>query len=190
MKKVFMILLSSLLLLSMAGIVCAAEPVVGEATGTLTLQNGLVLSDDTIVYYSAEESYTVVIPEFVRFGSVEAQKTVNAIVTAENVVLDDGKLLQVGVKSTHNWNMTKHTTVEGVEEANDEFVIPYSLTYDSVVINGADGVGPHYIMLVPTGTIEQTLELTFIMYGNAPATGTYKDSLEFTISLTDEEVTP
>ena len=82
MKKVLLILFSVALLLSMAGVATASaeETTPGSASGSLTLSK-VVTSEDVTVYYSAEETYTVIIPEFVRFGPVEAQKSVTTTLT-------------------------------------------------------------------------------------------------------------
>ena len=184
MKKVLLILFSVALLLSMAGVATAAEETQeGSASGEQLLSK-VTPQDSVTVYYSAEETYTVTIPEFVRFGGTEQKKTVATSVTASTVVLDSTQVLNLSVSSKHSWHMCQHTSAPGEQETADEdLYIPYSLTYtlNSIeIILSESNPGPASVMLVPTGTDEKTTELTFKMLDNAPETGTYKDTLVFT----------
>lgn len=193
MKKALIILLGIALVISMFGVVSGAEEVValpepGQASGSATLAKDILNHDDTMVYYTAEESYAITIPEYVRFGQTEAQKTVTTVIKSSTVTLLKDHRLNLTVKSEHNWNIASHSkNANGDEVADPTKTIPYELTYNlngaPVTLKSESGSGPHAVMLVPTGSVPITTELVFKLNGYAPETGTYKDTLTFTVNV-------
>lgn len=193
MKKALIILLGIALVISMFGVVSGDEEVVvlpdpGKASGSATLAKDLLNHDDTLVYYTAEESYTVTIPEYVRFGQLESQKTVTTEVKSSTVTLLKGHRLNLTVTSEHNWNITfHHKDTNGNDVSDDTKTIPYELSYElnaeSVTLKSDSGPGPHAVMLVPTGSQPRITQLIFKLNGYAPETGTYKDTLTFIVNV-------
>lgn len=176
-NKVFVVLLSLVLLISMVGIVSA------EIT-TQTISSPDTNTKTATVFYGATQSYTITIPNRVEFTSTAT--SLETAIKADGVVLTDGKALQINVSSTHNWLMMEHVNSAvpdgaGYIEYSMSFYLNDDRTKAHVVLDKRLDEGTqHTVLIVPSGTSGKTTA-TFEMSG-IPHTGDFQDTLSFYIN--------
>lgn len=158
----------------MKKIISFALAVMMIATMTITsfaqeVTNG---SGTVEVSYGVSESYTVTIPADI---TLVANQGSNMEISASNVVIPYGQQLTVSIGS-NNYADSKWYLID---TANGENKLEYS------VKNGEDAVASgSTILTVAAGTTgDQTATLTTNLVGTATSSGTYKDTLTFTVNV-------
>lgn len=198
MKKVFTILITFLLALSLIGVASAAD-------------DSVVLSDDYVapggydkvsedgstvdVHYTVSEDCIVIIPSDV--GFTEGVYHIHDNVTVIKSHINNGKYLNVYVKSANAWHMNLLlSTAGGNVQYDDENYIDYLMRYDSdkngVVepsdssLQNSNGAGPHGILSLQSGVETYRFAVGFDMTdAEFSKSGKYMDKLTFTISVED-----
>lgn len=121
--------------------------------------------------YTQKTAYTVTIPDDVTFASAEESKA--ATVKAEGVVIDHGTSLKVAVKSDNydaGWKLA--------DEKVGGDKIDYTFEANNIAVDN-NGI----LLTVPAG--QATGETTLTLKGPKAAlkSGTYKDTLTFTVTV-------
>ena len=199
MKKVFTILITFLLALSLIGVASAADDV--------NAQSGdyrVVASDGSLTHvkYSVSDSIIISIPATVNF--VEGHTHIHDNVTVVKSQIASGKYLNIFVVSAHNWDMMLDTGAVNefgnkVYEANQK--INYKMRYDNSS-NGVDVSDPEItrnadvgngvytggicILSLESGVTEYELGIGFeIISTEYDKSGNYEDNLKFTFGLSE-----
>lgn len=155
------------------------NPDTQETTSSLTDKTVTVDSTDTssTVCLTREitSSYTVIIPD----GSIDLKDPKDISVSAQNVVIDDGQALTVSVSSANEWKLMD-------EKEGSTASLSYDLTPDGAeALTGSEAVE---ILSVAAGTAWNstvTKNMKVAINGNATMSGTYKDTLTFTVAVGD-----
>ena len=163
MKNVLMILLGAALVLSLAGVGGAAEPI----TETSDSKSGQFL-----VTYTIGESYEVTVPVDVDLKG-QGQNTNQEVIV--NATVTPGKVLNISVMSANGWEMR-------IAETNAGSGIEYTMSYgdDSVTFGGRN---PVEIYSTPDSVTKDIARISFSTTDsveNLPA-GIYTDTLTFTV---------
>lgn len=183
-NKVFVVLLSLILLISMVGIVSAAVT-------TQTVSSPDTNTKTATVFYGATQSYTITIPNRVEFTATET--SLETEIKAEGVVLSDGKALAINVSSTHDWKMMEHVNnvvpaEAGYIEYSMSFYLNDDLSTTPVTLDkNLDDNAQATVLIVPSGESGQTTA-TFEMAG-IPHTGEFQDTLSFYINPNADDPT-
>jgi hypothetical protein len=158
------------------------------ATETTQTLDSKTTSQDLTVKCTVSETYEVSIPAEVTF-TVGANDTISSsqTVEAKNVVLTNDtnhKNLIVKVKSANGYALKYDTTTESPSS------ITYTVTPSSANSASAfSGTEDITILTVPAGTKEKSETLTFettkTAISNASKAGEHKDTLTFTVSLSN-----
>ena len=165
MKKIVSFMLVLVMAMSMSMTAFAADT---------TIDIDSAQSAQTVVTYGQSEGYTVVIPESVVIDAVSLKGS--ATISAENVVIAAGKTLNIKI-SGHDyddaWELIssasdKLTYLIGTTEGDDDVV------NDSVVLSAAAG-------LYWNSKLEEVLHFT--LDSDVEKSGTYQDTLTFTVSI-------
>lgn len=158
MKKIISLALAVMMIATMS--VTAFAATIENGTGTVE------------VTYGVSESYTVIIPADI---TLTANQESDMEISASDVVIPYGNELTVSISST-NYTDSKWYLVEAANTANK---LEYS------VKNGENAVASgDTILTVAAGTAEnQTVNLTTKLVGTATHSGTYKDTLTFSVSV-------
>lgn len=158
MKKIISLALAVMMIATMS--VTAFAATIENGTGTVE------------VTYGVSESYTVTIPADI---TLTANQESDMEISASDVVIPYGNELTVSISST-NYTDSKWYLVEAANTANK---LEYS------VKNGENAVASgDTILTVAAGTAEnQTVNLTTKLVGTATHSGTYKDTLTFSVSV-------
>ncbi len=158
MKKIFAILLAVTMMATMSVTAFAAE-ITGE-------------SGSVEVTYGVEEAYVVTIPAAITL-SADAASTME--ISASGVVIAYGDQLTVSVSST-NYADSKWYLVD---TANAENKLEYSVKNGENAVASGDA-----ILTVDAGTAETaTVTLTTQLVDQATVSGTYKDTITFTVNV-------
>ena len=194
MKKVLAILLTVVLVLSMAGAGTAGSLDKNTPSGT------------TNVIYEVGDSYTVIIPNSIVIDATSKKGTGTVgLPTTPAPIIDSEMNVNVYVKSKNKWNLV-----------NESYFVNYSMTVaaagyfnlDPAFASGVatvyaftpttPGVDTNYndpgqigtlIYSAPsTGGRSQT-DLTFELIGTVPHSGLYQDELTFTVVLLNDDDT-
>jgi hypothetical protein len=164
MKKTLSLGLALVLALSMAVPAFAAD---------ITVDGG---SGETVVTYGTSQGFTVTIPA--DFAIDTATKKATAKVSAENVLIPYGKVLNVRV-SGHDYT-DKWELIDTAEATN-------KLTYTIGTSEGASDIVNHSVVLgVASGEAygsEVAKSLYFQVTDTLTKAGTYTDTLTFTVSV-------
>lgn len=157
MKKFFAILLAIAMMATMSVTAFAATIEGNEGTVEVT--------------YGVEDSYVVTIPATIDLSEDAAS---NMEISAANVVIGYGEQLTVSISSA-NYADSKWYLVD-TENAENK------LTY-SVKLGDADLASGDVVLTVDAGTAETaTATLTTALVGTATVSGTYKDTITFTVN--------
>ena len=160
MKKMIALVLAAVMTMSMTTAAFADQTVTNN-TGTV---------DVTYTIADSDESYIVTIPADVNLSSAAISKTGDVKVT--NAVLKSGNTLKISVATANGFNL-----VNGVS------AIPYTVS-DGAAAIANDGT----VLTVAAGTASSTKTLTFATTADnvkqATLTGAHKDTLTFTVSVT------
>ncbi len=158
MKKIFAILLAVTMMATMSVTAFAAE-ITGE-------------SGSVEVTYGVEEAYVVTIPAAITLSADEAS---TMEISASGVVIAYGAQLTVSVSST-NYADSKWYLVD---TANAENKLEYSVKNGENAVASGDA-----ILTVDAGTAETaTATLTTQLVDKATVSGTYKDTITFTVNV-------
>lgn len=162
MKKFFAILLAIAMMATMSVTAFAATIEGNEGTVEVT--------------YGVEDSYVVTIPATIDLSEDAAS---NMEISAANVVIGYGEQLTVSISSA-NYADSKWYLVD-TENAENK------LTY-SVKLGDADLASGDVVLTVDAGTAETaTATLTTALVGTATVSGTYKDTITFTVNTSAPE---
>ena len=162
MKKLFAILLAVAMMATMS-VSAFAATIEGES-GTVEIT------------YGVEDSYVVTIPADITL-SAGAASTME--ISAADVVIGYGEQLTVSVSST-NYADSKWYLVD---TANAENKLEYSVKNGENAVASGDA-----ILTVDAGTAETaTATLTTQLVDQATVSGTYKDTITFTVSTSAPE---
>lgn len=120
-------------------------------------------------------SYTVIIPD----GEIDLENPSDLSVSAENVIIDSGQTLEVSVKSANNWKLID-------TKSGSTASITYSLTPQEEGAEALTGEESVSVLSVeagtsPAGKVEKIL--TAEVTGKPTMSGTYKDTLTFTVAV-------
>lgn len=154
-------------------------PMVSSATLSET-SVGVDSTDKTSAVSITKEvvsSYTVVIPD----GEIDLENPSDLSVSAENVIIDSGQTLEVSVMSENNWQLVD-------TKSGSTASITYSLTPKEEGAVAFTGEEPVSVLSVEAGTssagkVEKIL--TAEVTGTPIMSGTYKDTLTFTVAVDD-----
>jgi len=169
-KKILSFVLVAVIMLSMATTSFAVE---------VTSNGG---SGETVVTYGMDEGFTVTIPA--NF-TIDSTKKATADVSASNVMIAHGKVLEVAV-SGDDYDVT------GSWELIDEVEASNKLTYTiGTTEDGTDIVNNSVVLSVGAGeaygsTVTETMHFTVI--DELSKSGTYKDTLTFTVGVNGLEL--
>lgn len=169
-KKILSFVLAAVMMLSMATTSFAVE---------VTSNGG---SGETVVTYGMDEGFTVTIPA--NF-TIDSTKKATADVSASNVMIAHGKVLEVTV-SGDDYDVT------GSWELIDEAEASNKLTYTiGTTEGGTDIVNNSVVLSVGAGeayssTVTETMHFTVI--DELSKAGTYKDTLTFTVGVNGLEL--
>lgn len=169
-KKILSLVLAAIMMLSMTTTSFAAD---------ISTDGG---SQEVKVTYGMNEGFTVTIPT--NF-TIDESKKATANVSASNVMIAHGKVLEVSVSgddydTTGSWEL-----IDEAEAAN-------KLTYTiGTTEGGADIVNNSVVLSVGAGeaygsTVTEIMHFTVI--DELSKAGTYKDTLTFTVSVEDAGV--
>lgn len=125
---------------------------------------------------SVSSTYTVIIPD----GSIDIADPKDISVSAQNVIIDDGQALTISVTSANEWKLMD--TKEGSTAS-----LTYTLTPNDAS-KALEGAGPAEILSVAAGEAwnsSVTENMTVAISGDATMSGTYKDTLTFTVAVGD-----
>lgn len=130
---------------------------------------------DVEVTTTVSSTYTVIIPD----GSIDIADPKDISVSAEKVVIDNGQALTVSVKSANEWKLMD-------EKEGSTASLTYTLTpEDKSALTGTD---PVEILSVAAGAAwnsSATEKMQVAISGDAIMSGTYKDTLTFTVAVKD-----
>jgi len=168
MKKIFSLLLVTMLLLSMSVTAFAAD---------ITTDGG---SRNVPITYGVSQSFTVVIPGDINIDSSGEYETQ---VLAQDVMIPNEHVLNVSISSDTadgaDWYLTDIS-----ENGN---TINYKID-----INGAgdfDVENESVILSLESGELECEVGLTFKIFGDITKAGTYKDILTFNVNVDSNYIT-
>lgn len=122
-------------------------------------------------------SYKVVIPD----GEVDLETPSELTISAENVMIADGEVLDISVKSANNWKLVDQK--EGSSAA-----LTYTLTPENET--ALSGEEPVSVLSVEAGTISAdviTKKMTAEVTDTPVKSGTYKDILTFMVSVNEQQ---
>lgn len=150
---------------AMATAALFAATVVNAQQVTITDNAG---NGTTTVKYGVSGGYELVIPDNVNFTSAG---TLSGTVKASNVLIEQGRKLQVTVTSTNNWNLV-----------NNGSTIAYTVKKGTTEVANND-----VVLEVEAGTAEGNTSLTFETTTDAIAaatkSGDHTDTLTFTAAV-------
>lgn len=135
-----------------------------------------------IVSYDMNESYTVVIPADFTIGS---SGKASADITASNVVIDDGKFLEISITGDDyidSWLL--------IDTENSSNFITYAIGSEE---DGNDIENNSVVLSISAGEIYDstiTKTLYFSIEDEITKSGTYVDTLTFTANITGEATPP
>lgn len=135
-----------------------------------------------IVSYDMNESYTVVIPADFTIGS---SGKASADITASNVVIDDGKFLEISITGDDyidSWLL--------IDTKNSSNFITYAIGSEE---DGNDIENNSVVLSISAGEIYDstiTKTLYFSIEDEITKSGTYVDTLTFTANITGEATPP
>ena len=123
----------------------------------------------TAVTYTVDPTYTVTIPQTVTLGETKTLE-------AENVVVDEGKQVNVKLTATSGANNTAFTvaTAKGA-----------TLTYAIMKDSNAVAIGDTVLTVNPANGKTGSTTLSFSAPTGAQFSGTYKGTVTFTVSVDD-----
>lgn len=190
MKKALMILLGVALVFSMIGVAIGGtlEPLDESPEED-------VISNPIPVTYSVDDSYTVRIPDAIIIGSEYQVDLTGA------AVISSGKFLNVYINSTNGWELIE-TEPDDAEDNWQAYKLTYNLKVKALIYTdlvagtgpttsftvGGEGVTPEQQALIFTakaGRDPVASDLVFSLIDSAPHSGTYKDSVTFTVKIQD-----
>lgn len=195
MKKLLTIFTCLVLVAVFSMPVSATQPFIpdGVTVDSVTGLIGASTSKEVKVQYSVgSETYEVKIPANIMFGTNNYK--IDKKISVTSAVLAKGRYLNLTVSSGHDWKMHTHTN----GEANEEYYIPYTMTYPKYTwIDGhqsgepadtvvkSDSGASKVVLLQAHGVSELTeIDITFKMSDqDIPSTGFYQDILTFEISV-------
>lgn len=162
MKKLFAILLAVAMMATMS-VTAFAATIEGDS-GTVEIT------------YGVEDSYVVTIPAAVTL-SADAVSTME--ISAADVVIGYGEQLTVSISST-NYADSKWYLVDTENPTNK---LEYSVKNGETAVASGEA-----ILTVDAGTAENaTATLTTALVGTATVSGTYKDTITFTVNTSAPE---
>lgn len=130
------------------------------------------------VYLTSEiaSTYTVIIPD----GSIDLKESKDISVSAQDVVIDNGQVLTVSVKSANEWKLMD-------EKVGSNASLTYTLTPEGTE-EALTGSGAVEILSVAAGeawnsSVAKNMKVA--TSGDATMSGTYKDTLTFTVAVKD-----
>ena len=151
----------------------------GDFTPTDKTLNSTKTSDSTEVKFSVDPTYTVTIPATVTLEQKTAQdenKTVtyekDLTVTAENVRLNEGKVLQISLGSDFQL---------GIKDKPALTKLPYKVTVGEEEVTSTK----NQCAVFETNTADQKVTLHFAA-GNPTYAGDYTDTVTFTLAVIDK----
>ena len=164
MKKLFAILLAVAMMATMS-VTAFAVTIEGE-------------SDTVVITYGVDDSYVVTIPADITL-SAGAASTME--ISATNVVIGYGEQLTVSISST-NYADSKWYLVDTENPTNK---LEYSVKNGETAVASGEA-----ILTVDAGTAEtETATLTTALVGTATVSGTYKDTITFTVNVAEAPAT-
>jgi len=161
--------MKKLLTLALVGAMLTATGITAFATDTEIKQDTTPPTGAMTVNYTADPVYTVVIPESVELAETAqtAQIKIYGADENSNVVLESGKKVNVALSaSVNNFN---------VVSANGS---PVAYT-----VNAKNAVADLTTVAECTSNNKTETDITFTKTGTATYSGTYTDTLIFTVSL-------
>lgn len=150
------------------------------SSGTKTVTQGSTEEEaksDVEVTRTISSAYTVIIPD----GSIDIAAPKSISVSAENVVIGIGEALTVSVTSANEWKLMD--TKEGSTAS-----LTYTLTPEGEGESALTGADPVEILSVVAGAAWNktvTKDMQVAISGDATMSGTYKDTLTFTVAVKD-----
>ena len=161
MKKTLTLIIAAAMLTA-CSVTAFAAPITQDTTPP---------SGGTTVNYSADAAYTVVIPESVTLSdTADVTETIKIYGKDENsnVVLSSKQKVNVALtNSTNNFNV----------KTNDGSELPYT-------VNGKNAVADLTTVAECAANEKTDTDITFSKIENVVYSGTYADTLTFTVSLT------
>lgn len=183
MKKLFIILLAALLIVSMSGFAVA-----GELTGKdVAKGNDNMTSQVTL---DLDNTYTVTLPDTFTFGKLDSETYYHTkgLVEVEITVFNASELLVINVTSTkydNNWTLTDPVTAKTlpyymkVGGTNDHVVNPDNDNFAADKENFIKNEGT----IIKTNVTDTTKYIHLKIPEKVTETGKYSDQLKFTISI-------
>lgn len=128
---------------------------------------------NTVVTYGLDEGYTVVIPDSV---ALNADGVGTATLSASNVIIASGKTLNVrisGADYTTAWEL--------IDQADPDNAVAYSIKKSGAEIKNNDVVLSSASGANWNSSVSSVLD--FAITGEIAKSGSYKDTLTFTVSI-------
>ena len=178
MKKLLCFTLTAVLAATLAAPAFAEVTFNGDFTPTDKTLSSTKTSDSTEVKFSVDPTYTVTIPATVELGKVTADDNTVTYekdfeITASNVRLNEGKVLQISLDSDYELlaNSTK---------------LPYKVTAKTGTEAAKEVTSTDKLCAVfETSTADQKVTLHFAA-GNPTYAGDYTDTVTFTLAVIDK----
>ena len=177
MKKTLMILLGIALILSMVGASSAISVEQTLSPGGSS-HYAPVTANPVYVTYSTQNviSYTVSVPADMTFS----QSTATGDVVVSGVLLASNDVFNMTVVSEHGWNLMTHDA-QGRPIAGHS--IPYTMQVNGELVDDSTASVTIINKINDGQEINGTYVLLFTMTEGTTATGTYRDSLTFTVLM-------
>ena len=165
MKKKILTVALVCAMMSAAAITVNAEPITPQTSDP---KNG-----STDVSYQVDPTYTITIPESV---TLSKDNTVNADITAADVLLEKGKNITVTLTGASNTTTANATTFNA---KNNTSVATYTITAGSTAVALGDEVASF--------TTDGTQDLTFSVANTTGViyAGAHTETLTFTVAVED-----
>ena len=167
MRRMFLLIATALTFVNLTSVMAAK-------TTTITNTNN---TGDIEIIYTVEQSYLISIPE--TFNLKKNEEVVKTVY-AEDVCIDYGTVLKVLISGA-NYDDAWYIVDEGNEENRFEYTVGTESEFDDVENDEA-------ILVVHAGnTGKHSQNLFFNLVDDVNKSGTYSDTLTFTVEISDVE---
>lgn len=171
MKKLLMVLICLVMLLAVSTTAVVASGLDQDNKKSTVL----------ITYSHTDATYVVNIPSNFEFTGKDS--VVNTEVNATNVVLNSTDTLLVKVNSTNGWTLN-YLNPSDSTVYKFKYIMEYQ--FDGATAwrsNNAGDLNEYVVLQVPAGIEAKKTPMKFTQIQAAPSTGTYSDTLTFTLSV-------